>query len=236
MPVSKSALKPLIENGKVPWYDDPRLPTLEGLRRRGIRPEAVKKFVLSLGLTKNDTVSPFASLEAFNKKIIDSESVRLHMVRKPKELKITNLPKNEFELPNHPTIDLGKRTVKVGDSVLIDGEDAENLKKGESIRLLGMGIFKIIEDGLTLTAEFISENAENIEKKIQWGAEEPTKLKIIVPDQLFFGEKFNEDSLKEIEGFVEPAYLELKDGDEIQFIRFGYCRKESTHQVIFTHK
>ena len=158
------------------------------------------------------------------------------MVRKPKELKITNLPKNEFELPNHPTIDLGKRTVKVGDSVLIDGEDSENLKKGESIRLLGMGIFKIIEDGLTLTAEFISENAENIEKKIHWVAEETTKLKIIVPDQLFFGEKFNEDSLKEIEGFVEPAYLELKDGDEIQFIRFGYCRKESTHQVIFTHK
>ena len=76
---------------KVPWYDDPRLPTLEGLRRRGIRPEAVKKFVLSLGLTKNDTVSPFASLEAFNKKIIDAESVRLHMVRNPKELKITNL-------------------------------------------------------------------------------------------------------------------------------------------------
>ena len=236
MPVSKSALKPLIENGKVPWYDDPRLPTLEGLRRRGIRPEAVKKFVLSLGLTKNDTVSPFASLEAFNKKIIDGKSVRLHMVRNPKELKIVNLPSNEFQLSNHPTIDLGKRTVNVNDSVMIDGQDAMGLKKGESIRLLGIGIVKIIEDGLDLAAEYISENAENIEKKIQWVAEETIKIKIIVPEQLFFGEEFNEDSLKEIEGFVEQAYLELKDGDEIQFIRFGYCRKESTHQVIFTHK
>jgi len=236
MPVSKSALKPLIENGKVPWYDDPRLPTLEGLRRRGIRPEAVKKFVLSLGLTKNDTVSPFASLEAFNKKIIDAESVRLHMVRNPKELKIVNLPSNEFQLPNHPTIDLGKRTVNVNDSVMIEGEDAIELKKGESIRLLGIGIVKIIEDGSDLAAEYISENAGKIEKKIQWVAGEPIKIKIIVPNQLFFGEKFNEDSLKEIEGFVEQAYLELKDGDEIQFIRFGYCRKESTRQVIFTHK
>jgi len=99
-----------------------------------------------------------------------------------------------------------------------------------------MGIFKIIEDGSSLKAEFVSENADNIEKKIQWVAGEPIRIKIIVPDQLFFGEKFNEDSLKEIEGFVEPAYLELKEGDEIQFIRFGYCRKESTHQVIFTHK
>ena len=236
MPVSKSALKPLIENGKVPWYDDPRLPTLEGLRRRGIRPEAVKKFVLSLGLTKNDTVSPFASLEAFNKKIIDGKSVRLHMVRNPKELKIVNLPSNEFQLSNHPTIDLGKRTVNVNDSVMIDGQDAMGLKKGESIRLLGIGIVKIIEDGLDLAAEYISENAENIEKKIQWVTKETIKIKIIVPEQLFFGEEFNEDSLKEIEGFVEQAYLELKDGDEIQFIRFGYCRKESTHQVIFTHK
>ena len=235
MPVSKRALKPLIENGKVPWYDDPRLPTLEGLRRRGIRPEAVKKFVLSLGLTKNDTVSPFATLEAFNKKIIDSESIRLHMVRNPKELKITNLPSSEFHLPNHPTVDLGKRTVIVDDSVMIEGEDAKDLKNGESIRLLGIGIVKIT-DSSELTAEFISENAENIEKKIQWVAGEPIKIKIIVPDQLFFGEKFNDDSLKEVEGFVEQAYLELKDGDEIQFIRFGYCRKESTHQVIFTHK
>ena len=119
---------------------------------------------------------------------------------------------------------------------MIEGEDAIELKKGESIRLLGIGIVKIIKDGSDLAAEYISENAENIEKKIQWVAGETIKIKIIVPEQLFFGEEFNEDSLKEMEGFVEQAYLELKDGDEIQFIRFGYCRKESTRQVIFTHK
>ena len=50
---------------------------------------------------------------------------------------------------------------------LDEGEDAIELKKGESIRLLGIGIVKIIEDGLDLAAEYISENAENIEKKIQ---------------------------------------------------------------------
>ena len=90
--------------------------------------------------------------------------------------------------------------------------------------------------GEILQLNLFQKNADNIEKKIQWVAKEPVKIKIIVPDQLFFGETFNEDSLKEIEGYVEQAYLELKDGDEIQFIRFGYCRKESTHQVIFTHK
>ena len=116
-------------------------------------------------------------------------------------------------MPNHPTIDLGKRTVKVGDSVLIDGEDSENLKKGESIRLLGMGIFKIVEDGLDLKAEFISENAENIEKKIQWVAEEPTKLKIIVPDQLFFGEKLI-GWFTELRKFFEDYKEEVLDENE----------------------
>ena len=52
-------------------------------------------------------------------------------------------------------------------------------------------------------------------KKRYNGLQETIKLKIIVPDRLFFGETFNEDSLKEIEGYVEQAYLELKDGDEI---------------------
>ena len=49
-------------------------------------------------------------------------------------------------------------------------------------------------------------------------------------------EKFNEESLQTLKVFTESHYLKLKDNDEIQFIRFGYCRKESSHQAIFTHK
>ena len=68
MPISKRIIKPLIEEGKVSWYDDPRLPTLEALRRRGIKPEAIRKFIMSLGLTKANTLAPFDALEAFNRK------------------------------------------------------------------------------------------------------------------------------------------------------------------------
>jgi glutamyl/glutaminyl-tRNA synthetase len=59
MPISKRIIKPLIEEGKVTWYDDPRLPTLEALKRRGIKPEAIRKFIMSLGLTKANTLAPF---------------------------------------------------------------------------------------------------------------------------------------------------------------------------------
>ena len=161
MPVAKSALKPLIENGKIPWYDDPRLPTLEGLKRRGIRPEAVRKFILSLGLTKNDTNSPFATLEAFNKKIVDGESVRLHMVNDPRTVKLTNFDPKDIELANHPTKDLGKRTVTVNGSILISGSDAKEIKEGEIIRLLGLGVVKINGMGNEISAELTDDtNAE----------------------------------------------------------------------------
>ena len=93
MPISKRIIKPLIEEGKVSWYDDPRLPTLEALRRRGIRPEAIRKFILSLGLTKANTLAPFDALEAFNRKFVDAESTRLFMVsqcKKTNSEKFTN--------------------------------------------------------------------------------------------------------------------------------------------------
>jgi glutamyl-tRNA synthetase len=236
MPVSKSALKPLIEDGKIPWYDDPRLPTLEGLRRRGIRPEAVRKFIISLGLTKNDTNSPFATLEAFNKKIIDSESVRLHMVSNPKKMKISNFEPKEITLSNHPTKDLGKRTVMVNGILLISGSDVEEMKVGENIRLLGLGVVKI--NGLTdeIDAELI-DNSVNTKKKIQWVAgNDALQIKAIIPDLLFIDEKFNKDSLLTQEVITESAYSNLKDDAEIQFVRLGYYRKESSHQAIFSHK
>jgi glutamyl-tRNA synthetase len=112
MPVSKRILRPLIEEGKVSGYDDPRLPTLEALRRRGIRPEAIRKFVLSLGFTKADTLAPFETLESFNRKIVDSESIRLHMVKSPAIIKVRGLAANTITMPNHPTKEMGSRTIK----------------------------------------------------------------------------------------------------------------------------
>ena len=141
----------------------------------------------------------------------------------------------EIELANHPTKDLGKRSVRVDGVVLISGSDADEIKEGETIRLLGLGVVRINSMANEITAEITDDN--DAEKKIQWVAENDTaKIKIIIPGQLFNGEKFNEDSLKAVEVLVESAYLDLKDDSEIQFVRFGYCRKESGHQAIFTHK
>ena len=119
MPISKRIIRPLIEEGKVTWYDDPRLPTLEALRRRGIKPEAIRKFIMSLGLTKANTLAPFDALEAFNRKFVDPTSIRLFMVSNAKKLTVRNLPMTSVEISNHPVNDMGKRKIKVDGNFFI---------------------------------------------------------------------------------------------------------------------
>jgi glutamyl-tRNA synthetase len=237
MPISKRILKPLIEEGKVSWYDDPRLPTLEALRRRGIKPEAIKKFILSLGLTKANTLAPFDALESFNRKFVDADSIRLFMVSRPKKLTIKKLPFSFVEIPNHPIKDMGKRKIELDENIYISGEDAENIKDRTQIRLLGLGNISILKNNGELVGEFIEGGDMTDIQKIQWVPQKNAHIiKILIPKQLFIDEEFNENSLEELEGYTEPHYLQLKEGEEIQFVRFGYCRKDSQNQAIFTHK
>lgn len=237
MPVSKRILKPLIEEGKISWYDDPRLPTLEALKRRGITSKAVRKFILSLGFTKADTLAPFDALESFNRKIVDGESVRLYMVKEPKKLVVKNLPSSFVELPNHPTKNMGKRKVEIDENLFISSEDASNLNSGSKIRLMGLGNISIINSNQQLEGEYIGDDMNVDYSKFQWIPQKNAhQLKILIPKQLFFDEEFNENSLEEITTYTEPHYLELPEGSEIQFVRFGYCRKDSQNQAIFTHK
>jgi glutamyl-tRNA synthetase len=236
MPISKRVIKPLIEEGKVSWYDDPRLPTLEALRRRGIKPEAIRKFIMSLGLTKANTLAPFDALEAFNRKFVDSDSIRLFMVSDAKKLTVNDLPMSSVEIPNHPIKDIGKRKIDVDGNFYISGEDSESIKEGMQIRLLGLGNVSITKKGIELEGNFIEGEPKDI-PKIQWVPQKTAhEIKMLVPKILFNGEEFNEDSLEELDVYTESHYLQLKEGEEVQFVRYGYCRKDSQNQAIFTHK
>ncbi|MBT6807836.1 MAG: glutamate--tRNA ligase [Nitrosopumilus sp.] len=237
MPISKRIIKPLIEDRKVSWYDDPRLPTLEGLKKRGIKPEAIRKFIMSLGLTKANTLAPFDSLEAFNRKFVDGDSIRLFMVNNPRKLIVKNLSITSVEISNHPVNDMGKRKIDVDKNFYISGDDIQNIEEGTQIRLLGLGNILITKKGNELEGEYVKEGDIASIPKIQWVSQKTAhRIKIIIPKILFINEKFNEDSLEELDVYSEPHYLQLKEGEEIQFVRFGYCRKDSQNQAIFTHK
>ena len=102
---------------------------------------------------------------------------------------------------------------------------------------MGLGNVKITSINSELTAEFTGDDHDVSFMKLQWVSKKNThELKILIPQQLFVNDKFNEESLEEIHAYTESHYLELKNGEEIQFVRFGYCRKDSSKQAIFTHK
>ena len=141
------------------------------------------------------------------------------------------------ELPNHPSNKMGTRNVVVTDSVFLSSEDVKDLKTGDQLRLMGLGNVKITSINSDLTAEFIGDDHDVNFTKLQWVSQTNFhELKILIPQQLFVNDRFNEESLEEIHVYTEPHYLEVKNDEEIQFVRFGYCRKDSSKQAIFTHK
>jgi glutamyl-tRNA synthetase len=132
---------------------------------------------------------------------------------------------------------MGTRKVMVGDSVFLSSEDVKDLKTGDQLRLMGLGNVKITSINSEITGEFTDDEHNVKFMKLQWVSEKNAhELKILIPQQLFVDDKFNEESLEEIQVYTEPHYLELKNDEEIQFVRFGYCRKDSSKQAIFTHK
>ena len=159
------------------------------------------------------------------------------MVQNPQKLIVKNLPSSFVELPNHPTKDMGKRKVEVDENLLLSSDDTKKLNPGDKIRLMGLGNITLTRTDHQLEGEFTGDDMGVDYPKLQWVPQKNChQIKMLIPKQLFFDEEYNEDSLEEVDVYTEPYFLELKEGSEIQFVRFGYCRKDSQNQVIFTHK
>jgi len=240
LPVSKRKLKPLIEEKLVEGWSDPRLPTLMGLKRRGFTPDAIRRFVLSLGITLSETKPSIEVLEAFNRKIIDSKSKRLLFIDDPFKLTIKNANRKKVIFKNHPSIEMGSREIDVNNVVFISTKDAEKLKNRMEIRLIELYNIKVSsidiakKEGLVeYTDDILKENIQ----KIQWVSElDLVKYTILKPNKLFIGDKLNPNSLEVLEGFAESYVNTLSNGTMVQFIRFGFCRIEDTKSAILTHK
>ena len=133
-----------------------------------------------------------------------------------------NLPTSSVEIPNHPINDMGKRTIQLDGNFYISGEDAQEIQEGSQIRLLGLGNIRITKQATQLEGEFVEDGDIKDVTKIQWVPQKTAhKIKMIIPKMLFNGDEFNEDSLEELDVYTEPHYLQLKEGEEIQFVRFG---------------
>jgi glutamyl-tRNA synthetase len=91
--ISKSKAQKEVKSGEFIGWDDPRTWSIQSLRRRGIKPEAIREFVFEIGLNKQDIVVPIDSLYAINRKMIDASALRYSFVADPVEIEISNKPK-----------------------------------------------------------------------------------------------------------------------------------------------
>ncbi len=125
--MSKRYLRRLVEEGRVSGWDDPRMPTLCGLRRRGYTPEAIRDFLNRVGVAKADSVVETAMLEHCVREHLNVVAPRMMAVLDPVKLVIENWPDGkteEIEIENHPNVpEMGTRKVLFGRELYIERED-----------------------------------------------------------------------------------------------------------------
>ena len=125
--MSKRFLKQLVDEGHVDGWDDPRMPTLVGVRRRGYTPEGIRLFVDRVGVSKSDSVIDYSLLEDCQREVLNEIAPRRIAVLDPLKLVIDNWPKDHVEecfAPNHPQKpDWGKRMIPMTNELWIERED-----------------------------------------------------------------------------------------------------------------
>lgn len=125
--MSKRKLKLLVDKGVVDGWDDPRMPTIAGLRRRGYTPEAIRSFCREIGVSKSNSIVDGQLLEHFIRDDLISKTPRVTAVLKPIKVVITNYPEGQVETLESPfNIDvpeMGTREIPFSRDIFIDAED-----------------------------------------------------------------------------------------------------------------
>lgn len=217
-------MKEWVAEGKVDGWDDPRLPTVRALLRRGFQPEALKRFAEDVGMTKNDIRIGWENIEGINRKLIDPLSNRYMVVTEPVKITIKGAPViREAQEVLHPDFPKrGKKKMPVDpQEIYISGQDFHHLK-GKTVRLKGLGNVR-----LDKTAQYVDNKIVQNMPKIQWVSKPHVNVSLMTPE----GKK---------SGLGEINMKKLKTGTLIQMERIGFARIDSVKgndvTVYFAHK
>ena len=228
--ISCSKTRERIEKGDFSGWDDIRLPFLGALRRRGYQPGAFIEYTKQIGLSLVDKVITakefFKSLNSFNKSILEPKSNRYFFIQNPVKIKIENAPQREIKLKLHPDYPKkGNRTLKTKDSFYITKEDLALLKDKRLYRLMDCLTFKKAGKKCIFDSTSPESYREKGDQIMHWLPTETTNItvEVLMPDNTT------------VKGLAEPLTAKLKEGDIIQFERFGFCRldKKLKNKLIF---
>ena len=200
---STSKMRASIENGEYQGWDDPRLPTIQGLQTRGIQAEALRNFWVELGVTQKDISVPLASLFSHNTKIIDDDAPRLSFIRNPVEIQIKGDVPSHVNIPVHPNHeDQGVRRISFDQSSIFIEQD-------DSVETYRLKEFADLEENGVLGSVERTDKRPIIHWVSSTTSEEST---LIIPDQ---------EEMKFISGRIETNNYPI--GTIVQLERIGYA-------------
>ncbi len=212
--LSKSKSKKEVMSGKYFGWDDPRTFSIDSLRRRGIRKEAIRNFILSFGLTQSEIKVPIDILYDENKKLIEKESNRYFFIENPKKIKIKNAPELNVKVELHPDYKRGYRNFKTENEFYVQ----DKLEKNKVYRFMHLFNFK--------NNEFISKELDKSLNAtlIHWlPVKDVIKVEVLMPD----------GSLKK--GLGESGLKNVKVNDTVQLERNFYAKldKKTKDKLVF---
>ncbi|MBG58192.1 MAG: glutamine--tRNA ligase [Porticoccus sp.] len=238
---SKRKLKQLVDEGHVSGWNDPRMPTLSGLRRRGVTPRAIRNFCDSLAVAKTDGVVDMAQFEHFIRDDLNDNAPRAMCVLHPLKVTLTNVPEGEVDMrtvAGHPNRDdLGERQLPFTREIYIDREDFnedsslsrkkfKRLVPGEWVRLRGACVIQaneVVKDDrgeiIEILAEMIpgthgEDPPEGIRPRgvVHWvSATECVDCEVRLYDRLF-SDPAPEAGDRNFLDFINPASLTVLSG------------------------
>ncbi|HBY5943551.1 TPA: glutamine--tRNA ligase, partial [Klebsiella pneumoniae] len=161
--MSKRKLNQLVTEKHVEGWDDPRMPTISGLRRRGYTAESIREFCKRIGVTKQDNTIEMASLESCIREDLNENAPRAMAVIDPVKLVIENYPQGESEMvvmPNHPNKpEMGSREVPFSAEIWIDRADFREEANKQYKRLV-LGKEVRLRNAYVIKAERVEKDAE----------------------------------------------------------------------------
>lgn len=249
MVMSKRWLKQLVDEKVVDGWDDPRMPTIAGMRRRGYPAKAILDFVESTGVTKNVMTVPLSALEYYVRTELDKIAVRVAAVENPIKVKIVNYDQREmFTVTNNPHDEAaGTHQQSFSNEIWLDGSDYSDnpppkykrLTLGGVVQLRGAYKIKCLRRvGDTLECEITDEKAKGVVQYVDARTAVPATIRTFEP-LLKQGTDLNEaninrDSLHESPAYVEAWLAAQTDlTTKYQFVRKGYYVMDQKQPLVF---
>lgn len=247
--LSKRKLTKLVDGGIVWGWDDPRMPTIRGVRRRGMTISALRDFILKQGPSRNIVVMDWTNFWASNKKEIDPVAPRHTSVEVKDAVKATIIngpePHTEDKPRHNKNPSLGTKKVAYSKNLILDQADVKLFKQDEEITLMNWGnaIVRKINGSNPITDIELELHLEGDVKKTEWKVtwlstdQDLVKANVWEFDSLFTKDKLEEEdnwedfvnhnSCTKVDALCDLNAKDLKEDDIIQLERKGYFRVDA---------